>query len=394
MTLTNSQKSQHGQSAQDSLEFILLRCKKLGYIKDLNSNYRIGKVGYNNTVQFYAPFVITFNDDSMWALFTTTSMRTDRIKGQQWDAINLKQITPQIKAVYLVYPDGVTPENKARFIRQNSKYSNHDEYSAIDEIVSQDKISNMIEDYALKDKCDGQIKDIQGNNFEYRIATILSYPENLTKWKTNAPTMEGMHYDVFKTIVDCFELPKTTAKISATSDKKDIGKLPTNGNPKTDVLVTVTTDTGEEIPYTISCKRSSDKSVSVHQYTATAFADVLDKDNVDLRVLLEDFQTAGSVEAFGIEQTKRLTNTLAPYIEKLARWVLGGVGGSGDPDTQWAKYILTYDNNDGVASIHKLSEYCQKILSDCNGQFGTPFSWTYPSKRRGESIQLKCKILK
>jgi hypothetical protein len=27
-------------------------------------------------------------------------------------------------------------------------------------------------------------------------------------------------------------------------------------------------------------------------------------------------------------------------------------------------------------------------------QFGTPFSWTYPSKRKGEKIQLKVKVIK
>ena len=60
-------------------------------------------MGYNKS-QFYTPFLIEFHDETKWALFTTTSMRTDRIKGQQWDALNLKKINQSISSVYLIYP--------------------------------------------------------------------------------------------------------------------------------------------------------------------------------------------------------------------------------------------------------------------------------------------------
>ena len=92
---------------------------------------------------------------------------------------------------------------------------------------------------------------------------------------------------MFKTIVDCFELdPETTSTISATSEKSIIGKLPSGGNPKTDVLVEVTNTDGNTAYFTISCKRSSDKVVSVHQYTADTFADVLNKDDESLPMSL------------------------------------------------------------------------------------------------------------
>lgn len=396
MAFTNADKQQHGQSAQNSLESILKRCVDIGYLKQVFGNYRIGKDGYSNTSQFYTPFLIQFFDDTKWALFTTTSMRTDRIKGQQWDAINLKEIDPTITQVYLVYPDGISEDGKAEFVRQNNKYINKDEYSAIDGVASQDQISNLIESYAIQDKTIGQIKDIQGNSFEKRIASILAYEENFIKWKTDAATLEGMHFDIFKTIIDCFGLDKnTTIEIQATFDKKIIGRLPSGGNPKTDVLVTVKNTDNSTVNYTISCKRSSDKSVSVHQYTADTFADVLDKDNPQLRRLLNYFQQCGSLSSFGEENCIELTETLQPYVEKLSLWVLGGEGGDGDPDTQCADYILTYDNNDGSSSIHRIQQYYEQLLNaGISGSFGTLFSWTYPSKRRGESIQLKCKILK
>ena len=146
--------------------------------------------------------------------------------------------------------------------------------------------------------------------------------------------------------------------------------------------------------YTVSCKRSSEQSVSVHQYDADVFAEVLDKDNHELRVLLEEFQSSGNLRDFGEEKTKLLTLELAPYVRKLALWVLGGRYGAGIPEVQWADYILTYDNNIGSASIMRVEEYVDHLLA-CGilGHFGTPFSWTYPSKRKGKDIQLKCRII-
>ena len=115
MAFSNAEKSRHGKSAQDSLSFILNRCKKLNYITDYAEEYRIGKEGYTNEKQFYAPFLIVFPDGTKWALYTTTSMRTDRIKGQQWDAVNLKEIDPQITKAYLVFPDGVPEKDRNEF---------------------------------------------------------------------------------------------------------------------------------------------------------------------------------------------------------------------------------------------------------------------------------------
>lgn len=396
MTFSNADKARHGKSAQDSLANILKRCIDSGYLVQVEAEYRIGKEGYGNDKQFYAPFLILFEDESKWALFTTTSMRTDRIKGQQWDAINLKQIDPRITQAFLIYPDGVPSNVKKEFLRQAKKYKDKEEYSVIDAIVSQDEISNLIEAYAIRNKNAGQTKDIQGNNFENRVADILSFPPNLAKWKNNDATIEGMHFDMFRNIVDCFGLDKAAIEqIQATSDKKQIGRLPSGGNPKTDVLVTVTFHKEPKKHFTISCKRSSDKRVSVHQYNADTFADVLDKDNAQLRRLLRYFQKCGNLRDFGQENQSELTKALASYVEKLSLWVLGGQGGDGNPKTQNAEFILTYDNNDSSSSIKRVEQYCQHLMEEgVDGHFGTPFSWTYPSKRKGKDIQLKCKIIK
>ena len=84
---------------------------------------------------------------------------------------------------------------------------------------------------------------------------------------------------------------------------------------------------------------------------------------------------------------------LEPYIDKLSFWSLVDKAEMGNPDTQCADYIITYDNNDHSTSIHTIRQYCDHLLSSTNVIWNT-FSWTYPSKRGKENIQLKCKILK
>ena len=91
MSMSNSDRTEHGKNAQDGLEAVIQHCLELGYIKSIVSNYRVGLNGYSDDQQFYAPFLIELPDGKKWAIYSTTSMR-DRFKGQLWDAHFLKKI--------------------------------------------------------------------------------------------------------------------------------------------------------------------------------------------------------------------------------------------------------------------------------------------------------------
>lgn len=253
----------------------------------------------------------------------------------------------------------------------------------------------MIEAYALQNKTAGQKKDIQGNNFESRVADILSFRQNLIKWQNNDNTIEGMHYDLFFNVVECFGLDKNKVQsITATSNSKKIGRLPSGGKPKTDVLATVSyCDGSSDKTFTVSCKRTSKKEVSVHQYPANTFAKVINPDDVVLKNLLEKFQERGNLRDFGLENGIALEKALKPYLEKLSLWVLGGFGGDGNI-CQCASYILTYDNQTNSSRIHKTVDYYKCLLNaGVKGHFGTLFKWTFASGQRGKSIQLKVQII-
>lgn len=82
---------------------ILHLAKDLGYITMVTDHYKKGKPGYADQNQFKAPYLIRFDDDTEWIIFTTTSIR-DRVKEQYWDSLNLKEINTKIARAYLVYP--------------------------------------------------------------------------------------------------------------------------------------------------------------------------------------------------------------------------------------------------------------------------------------------------
>lgn len=96
MEISNGQKSKHGKKAQNTLLKLIEYSKDKNYIKSFQKEYRVGKSGFTNKKQFYAPFIIEFTNNEKWIIFSSTSMRTDRIKGQQWDALNTKEINPSI----------------------------------------------------------------------------------------------------------------------------------------------------------------------------------------------------------------------------------------------------------------------------------------------------------
>ena len=56
--------------------------------------------------------------------------------------------------------------------------------------------------------------------------------------------------------------------------------------------------------------------------------------------------------------------------------------------------LVVYDNNDASTTMHSTEDYCTLLIeNETDGNFGTPFKWTYQGER-GTNIQLKCKIIK
>ena len=128
----NTDKNIHGTCARTSLRTIISNCggSRLSYIE----GYFAGYAGFDPK-QFYAAYLITFSDNDKWIVYSTTSLR-DRIKCQQWDAMNLKQIDSTIKSAILVgYPEKEIEAEK--FKKYGKKINNPEgQYSALDYVIS------------------------------------------------------------------------------------------------------------------------------------------------------------------------------------------------------------------------------------------------------------------
>lgn len=408
----------HGKDFQTFIEERLRALKLEGYLTQVIKEFRAREPGYENPDQYYAPFLIQFNDRTRWILFSTTSMRTDRIKGQQWDADRLKQVDATISRALLVYPDDVDGRVRAEFIRQKNKYESKWEFSRIDDIVplgdlvgeikkfddafqrdsicneSTTALSTLLEnDVEASNETDlGRAWDIGGRNFERFVARVLGDHRLLSMWKTNAVSSD-FTYSCYCKMLECLQVkPHDIVSIDATADKDDIGLLPSGGSPKTDVIACMKCVNGQEKRFTFSCKRSTKNQVSAHQYSADAFADVLDKTNGRLRALLRTFQIYGNKCDMPKEDAIAIEEQLKGKIPLLCKWVVGGHGGEGS-DHQLADYVVSYRADAHVFSIHSTDEYVRLMMASSKGFFGTPFQWTFASGQRGKSIQLKMPML-
>lgn len=389
---SNAEKQKNGATAKNSLYDLLIGEYKNGFLKSIFPNYRVYKQGYSNS-PFKAHYLIEFHDGTQWILYSTSSFRSDRLKENQWDALQCKAENNNITKAILICPDTIRKADLLSIGRVSENIENKVVFSAIDKIIIQDDLRLMIEKKATENMSAGKAKDIQGKAFEVRVADILQNRQNFEKWKNKDRAITGMNYSTFVEIVNLLKLSQDeTETIIATADKKLIGKLPSGGDPKTDVLIVSLGTSDIRKNYTISCKRTSSNIVTVHQFPAETFAMVLDPNDKELLSLLQRFQECGGITQFGPENTSALTAKLKPLQKKLIFWVLGGIGGDGDPDIHWARYIALYDNNTDKVEISTIEEYAEK-LSNCNGQFGTPFKWTYASGAKGKNIQLKCPIM-
>lgn len=393
----NANKSRHGVNAQISLESVLKRMQFLNYIKgytSLKDWSKPEKKGY----RLYAPFVITLFNNDKWALYSTTSYRSDRMKGNHWDSLLVKKYC-NISKCYLIIENlkqslsaSCADANIAdKDIKRIHMYE--DAFDELDGALTSTSLYNLIETLYMKNQKYGIRESISGINFESRLAEILSYKDNLSVWQGNDLAI-GMEYEIYAKLLTKWNCPHDIIDVYGTTK---IQKLPSGGNPKTDVIAIIKYANGKEKHFTISCKKSDAKYVSAHQYNADSFIKTLNIKEESLKEHIRLFQQLGSEKKMREKDESLIetfTNELKPYLIRLCEWVLSGKYGEYTSDDQIAQYIFCFNKDSYTMKIFSINEYIQKMLDDSHGQFGTPFKWTYASKSLGKSIQLKMPTLK
>lgn len=386
-------KQNHGQAGQNSVEGVLHQYESSGSIK-ITSPYRAGREDYDNN-QFYALFLISFQDSEKWIIYTTTSMRGDRIKENYWDSLNLKEINADISKAFLVYPDSISKDEKKLFIAKNQQTINQDIYTPLDGILSLTEFEAALKDRIFQNKDKGFIKNAEGRAFEQRVANALKNKDNLSFLQGNTNGKITKDLFLMEKILTKIQIkPSEVNSIDATADETVIGCLPSGGSPKTDVLVDIYLKDSEKVTLTISCKNTDSQNVSIAQFDYKTIAFALDPKDNNLRDLLQQAQLIGAPSMMPTETAQKLTEALKPHLTDLGLWLLGGYKGEGEPNTQWASYILVRKNDDAKIEFYFLREYYDLLVaSHPNGSFGTPFAWTYASGSKGKNIQFKAKVI-
>ena len=144
----NQLKSINGQISKNSLALQLQAMQTKGVIAFCFGDYRNGYENYDKQ-QFYAPFYIEFQNGEGWLLFSSHSIRNDRMNIQQWNSLHLKKIARNISRAYLVIPDETLHNATEKKNAENyQKKITGKMYSAIEDVCYQSEIIGMIERYA------------------------------------------------------------------------------------------------------------------------------------------------------------------------------------------------------------------------------------------------------
>ena len=146
----NQIKFVNGMIRKKSLEVELQDLQASNIISFCTMQYRNGYPEFDIN-QFYAPFYIEFHNGEGWLLFSSTSIRKDRMNNQQWSSYHLKRIAKNITKAYLIIPDEIVNNEKEKKTAESYQKSITGKmYSAIDDVCYQSEMVKLIEAHSSR----------------------------------------------------------------------------------------------------------------------------------------------------------------------------------------------------------------------------------------------------
>ncbi|MCF4964909.1 MspI family type II restriction endonuclease [Streptococcus sp. GS001] len=392
----NHQKSLSGSASNLTLNIMLNELLLVPSINiSVSKNYSIGYEGCKK--QFKMDYKICFHDfdDEVWLIKSTSSIRSDRLYGNEFFAQNIKILDPKVTNIFVVIPDSVNAvelKNKNDYsIKIRSKIYK----SFIDDLLTFSELRDKILAYASSKLTQGIKSNILGNNAEDLIVNLLIDKNNILLWnnyRQNHKTIKSSTYNWFLKILLTSGFNKTKNKtIERIIATNIIPNLNNGGKPKTDVMFTVLSN-GIEESKTISIKHTQERVVTIHEGDVEDVIKALKlRPDSPLSQALRKFQHFGSFKLL-LENDHNaynvLENQLHKYNKELALLFLFGINSPLVNNPIQIPDMILYTSNFEVFSRNNfIINYIEKYAS--SGQLNTPFKWTYPSKKRGKKIQIK-----
>jgi hypothetical protein len=241
----------------------------------------------------------------------------------------------------------------------------------------------------------GTKEDKLGDVYEDYCVELLEDNILLEKAQNNSLNIKNTDEYVYASILSKNVIPYLN-KIRNITATNNIKHRFTGGNPKTDVIADIETDSGI-IHLPISVKQTTAPKVTMAEFDVnTIVSEVKITDPIVIE-LLEKHQRDASAKNFTKLEKKNMRIHLEPYIKKLVRWVVAGTPEAID-DLRFPELLLKFSltKNDEITDIkcYTVDEYVDYLVYDKNGNnkkggFGTGLSWTYATGSKGEKIQFK-----
>ena len=386
-------------------------------------NVKYGEKG-KDPKQFNITHQIEFTDQNLyWLIDTTSSYKLDRVKGKQFLMEHTKKILLDRgidSLAYFVVPDNCTSETLKMIEKFNQHIDAKDKVNFFDGAITMSQFSNLLEQKVTNSIEQGKRSNILGEYSEKKLMDAFNNPNNIKLWNNPHDYLtKSPDYSLFEAVLNklCLNVSQITeckAYTGNTRGSKDdsISKELTTvrdadnkacGKPKTDVLIIIKDDTNQLFQLAISVKLPSNikGKVTIHQghmeqlmndlHSSLPKNSIFQDKNMfsQLKKALLNFQAEGSLKNMDTD-SKEFLNT---YLSNLNQWLIDyfvfGINNSLLNDHQIANALLIFNPETGTYQVETVSEVERYMLHTKMATFGTPFSWTYPSGKRGREFQVK-----
>lgn len=429
MNNDNSKKARSGRNNQKELSSLLEEFQNT--YKDVQIVNRKVSFGELNKKpdQFSVNAEMIFNDGSreIWIIKTSSSYRSDRSKGNEFDVEHIKKILARENKkviAFFVVPDNQSANDLRQFNSYKSNVRNNSIVTYFDYVMTVKEFENTINERCSRYIAQGKQANILGNNAEIAISDAFNNPNNVILWNNPQDTVtKSRNIAAFSSLMrTMYPNKKLISSQAFNNNKKDThhyldelnmvrdsnghGNL---GKPKTDVLIKLVFDDNTKTNIKLSIKRpkANSKKVTVHEGTVESLiADLknsIPEDSifndpsqfVKLQSSLINFERVGSAKNMNEELRTFLNENLSDLNGWLIDYFLFGINNHRFNQNQIANVMAIENPKNGNLIFIPCNKEKQLLLDYCqnsklgSSSFGTPFSWTYPSKKRGAKIQVK-----
>lgn len=348
-------------------------------------------------------FAIVFDNNELWSINYTRSLRADRID------THLSRFSHLISDKnYLVVSEYESQDELSKALILDLKANPMLYGSAIyvvsfeellDEIMEnifkykRNSATDKLERVSLKNE-KAIVNGVRGIEVEKIYAKCLSSRKNYESYMrgilgSKAEEKKGTFLpNEYALIMDYIITDKCIDKSKIVKiDTDDIGGL----KLKPDVYVKIHLSDDTEYEIGISIKSTDEGTVSFHEKKAEDFISVMGILDENVKNALLAFQTKKAISKLSKSENRALYDYFSDDVNKrkLVEWAVTGA----DSDSYRAHYVLTHKySNEGEKigiEMHTADEYIDFILDNSIGKaFDSGFSWTYKNV-----IQLKAPVM-